>query len=154
MSTRCVINFYYNDGVARDEEVAAKVYRHCDGYPDGTPGVPACLERFFTEVEAQCTGTMYGTRFNDPSYLAAKFIVWQANEYHQEKMLAFGSLGVVQKNPGDIEYEYFVACGRYGRPRVAWRQAGTSIFHWDHTTLREKKEDTATYRLCNLLATS
>ncbi len=36
-----------------------------------------CLEGFFEAVKAQCADT----RFDDPSYLAAKFVVWRASRY-------------------------------------------------------------------------
>jgi len=101
MSTRCVINF--GEGSQGRE---AKIYRHCDGYPDGEHGVVNCLRRFCDDVEAQTGDHRYG----DPSYLAAKFVVWQARENASdpEKPLDFISLGVIKTNPGDIEYEYFV----------------------------------------------
>lgn len=118
MSTRCTINFCYG------KEVVAKIYRHCDGYPDGEHGVLADLEKFFANVSMQCSEDMYGTRFDDPSYLAAKFIVWQAGKNAQDRdtrPLAFGSLGVMKKNPGDIEYEYFVDCSGRDKPTVTYK---------------------------------
>lgn len=129
MSTRCVINF------TRGQSIAAKVYRHYDGYPDGAGGVVSSLAKFFSDVEKQT----HDTRFNDPSYLAAKFVVWQANEYSQKrdsktgklkkgKMLDFLGIGIVMANAGDIEYEYFVDCSRRdakGWPMVAWTHKRT-----------------------------
>lgn len=130
MSTRCVINF------GTDGEVEAKIYRHSDGYPDG---VLPDLQEFFAEVERQTSDT----RFNDPCYLAAKFVAWQSRQYaltqaqatvmRQNKLqdwpaanhgsvqryltehyLDFLSVGVMMENPGDIEYEYFVDCDSRG----------------------------------------
>jgi hypothetical protein len=121
MSTRCVINF------TAGKEIIAKVYRHCDGYPDG---VLPDLQTFFTAVE----GDTKDTRFGDPSYLAAKYVVWQAEQYANtydfrtnppskkaKPRLDFLSVGIVLTNPFDIEYEYDVQCARLdskGRPTV------------------------------------
>ena len=110
MSTKCVVNFSH-------EVIMSKVYIHSDGYPDGEHGIPARLETFFDDVKAQTSDT----RFNDPSYLAAKFVVWIANNdarkgYH----LDFTGVGVVIKDPEDIEYSYFVDCSVAGRPEVTF----------------------------------
>lgn len=129
MSTRATINFGY-EGDSK-KHVVAKIYHHSDGYPDGQHGILAKLQRFFTAVEEQTTDT----RFDDPSYLAAKFVVFVAagnreisRQYGGAKEgdcpLAFLGVGVLQENPSDIEYEYFVSCGRsQGRPEVYWRLA-------------------------------
>ena len=112
MSTRCTLHFGYGD------KPAAIIYRHSDGYPDG---VLPDLERFFADVEAQTKDT----RFDDPTYLAAKFVVWQANDYvvaarkypwrkgETVHMLDFLSVGVMLRDPGDIEYRYLINCGQH-----------------------------------------
>ena len=111
MSTRCTINFNYG------KEVVAKVYRHSDGYPDGVLGD---LAKFFADVEKDNRATM-DTRFKDPSYLAAKYVVWQAHQYAKAYVggkykatprLAFSGVGVVIEDPGDIAYTYFVDCNK------------------------------------------
>ena len=135
MSTRCTLHFEQNG------QKAAIVYRHCDGYPESDVGVLADFDRFLSDVEAQTNDT----RFTDPCYLAAKFVVWQANqnaktygrnpetgeyEYTPAGMLDFLSLGVVLHDPGDIEYRYHVKCngsGENGRPVVAWEKAGLGM---------------------------
>ena len=61
MSTRCNIH------LPNEDEVEANIYRHYDGYPDA---VLPDLARFFEQVRADTQDT----RFNDPSYLAAKFL--------------------------------------------------------------------------------
>lgn len=98
MSTRCVINFCYERG-----KDVAKIYRHWDGYPDS---VLPDLDQFFCDVEAQTDDT----RFSDPSYLAAKYVVWQAgkNARDPKKPLDFLSVGVLNEVPGDAEFEYWV----------------------------------------------
>lgn len=124
MSTRCNIHFNYYDG-----KTAANIYRHSDGYPDG---VLPDLERFFADVEAQTDDT----RFSDASYLAAKFVVWQATENAQiwafdyitgkpgeVKPLNFLGVGVVMQDAGDGEYVYEVTEARNGgRPTVTHRK--------------------------------
>ena len=105
MSTRCVINFTYG------KEPSAKIYRHYDGYP---VAVEPDLERFFRDVEAQTEDT----RFTDASYLAAKFVVWQAHEYSDQKgNLDFLGVGVIVEDPGDIEFIYTVDCGKMTKDR-------------------------------------
>jgi hypothetical protein len=115
MSTRCTINF------TEGGRVIAKIYRHSDGYPDTEHGVLADIAKFFADVEAQTSDT----RFGDASYLAAKFVVWQAGQYARPgKPLDFLSLGILGKDPGDIEYTYAVECEKReasGRPKVSHR---------------------------------
>jgi hypothetical protein len=129
MSTRCTIHFGDQYGVD------AIIYRHSDGYPDGEHGVPATLERFFETVEEQTEDT----RYQDPSYLAAKFLVYQADLYSKTsystytpgggydeskaKPLDFLSVAPILKDPADIEYRYTVHSDRRdskGRPEVTW----------------------------------
>lgn len=116
MSTRCNIHFTEHDAGT----VVANVYRHSDGYPEG---VLPDLQQFFTDVEDQTSDT----RFDDPSYLAAKFVVWQAGQYARGgKPLDFLSVGVSTADAGDGEYVYTVACSRPfsgGRPEVTWAGA-------------------------------
>ena len=125
MSTRC--NIHFNDG----EHVVANIYRHSDGYPDGEHGVPACLQRFFVAVETQCNGD---TRFDDPEYLAAKFLVWQAHEnqsYERERgedptRLKFTGVSPCLRDHGDIEHIYTVDCENLDqdrRPTVTHEEA-------------------------------
>ena len=128
MSTRCTIHFH--DGA--EEEPTAIIYRHSDGYPDG---ILPDLEQFFADVREQTEDT----RFGDPSYLAAKYVVWQADQYSSSRnwnlpdaprikgnMLNFLSLGVLMKDPGDIEYRYHIWCAfswqSDDNPSVTWEE--------------------------------
>lgn len=134
MSTRCTIHFHDGPG----ETSRAIVYRHADGYPEGDHGVLKDLGRFFDAVEAQTKDT----RFGDPEYLAAKYVVWQAKENAVKftwngdtyeivpsEPLDFLSLGVTLKDPADIEYRYHVRCTLFdgfaanARPKVDWEKA-------------------------------
>jgi hypothetical protein len=132
----CTINFTYG------ETVEAKVYRHSDDHPDGEHGVLRDLEQFFAAVEEQTQDTA----FNDASYLAAKFVVWQAAKnagttavgtppvVSWSRPLAFTGVGILQQDRADIAYRYFVDCvghmtqsapSPYSRrhPSVHWEQA-------------------------------
>lgn len=121
MSTRCNIHFSYG---ARERDLAANIYRHSDGYPDGKHGVPADLARFFAAVEEATRDT----RFDDPEYLAAKYLVWQAGECTRSgKALDFLGVSPCIEDHGDIEYVYTVNCGALdesGHPSVTWVEAG------------------------------
>lgn len=111
MSTRCNIHF---NGWGR---TVANIYRHSDGYPEG---VLPDLQSFFEAVETQTRDT----RFDDAGYLAAKFVVWQANQFQRGQPLNFLSLGVCIEDHTDIEYVYEVNCEEHeenGRPIVTHR---------------------------------
>ena len=128
MSTRSTTHF------VEGEYLDAIVYRHADGYPEGHG---ADLLKFFTEV----ADTVKDTRFYDGSYLAAKLVVWLAKQFarHYDSKkgkwvangyLDFNSVGIVQEDPGDIQYRYVVDCSVMvnGRPRVTVFEAkGTEL---------------------------
>lgn len=105
MSTRATVHFLYEE---KDNPLAI-IYRHCDGYPDG---LGEDLKTFLEEVK----NNVEDNRFSDPNYLAAKFVVWQANRYSNKSYsgkkhyLNFLSIGVMIKDPGDIEYRYKIIC--------------------------------------------
>lgn len=71
MSTRANIHFMDEYGTA------SIIYRHSDGYPSGL-GVD--LHKFLDEA-----AKLQDNRFDDPEYLAAKYLVWQAGEYVQRE---------------------------------------------------------------------
>lgn len=103
----------------------AIVYRHGDGYPSGAG---ADIYKFIDRVSQ-----LQDKRFNDPSYLAAKYVVFLAEMFAHTypppdfkqtpaaDRLDFMSVGIVSEDPGDIEYRYVVACdgsGPNGAPTV------------------------------------
>jgi hypothetical protein len=128
MSTRSTTWFVSGD-TSRPE---AKVYRHADGYPEGHG---RDLQRFFGDVADQTRDT----RFDDPSYLAAKLIVWLAREFatsydggkrtsHADtRPLDFLSVGVVQDDPGDVEFVYVVDCATFDAAGVPEHDDGDAI---------------------------
>lgn len=120
MSTRSTTHF------VEGGKTCAIVYRHADGYPDGHG---AELQEFFADVEAQTQDT----RYNDPSYLAAKLVVWLAdkfaNKYERDEAtgeygyvksqpLDFLSVGVCIEDPEDIEYRYVIQCDEHVPPHA------------------------------------
>lgn len=127
MSTSCTILFQ------AENALTARVYRHYDGDPDS---VSADMERFFDAVEEQCIDT----RFADPPYLAAKFVVWQAWEYAKSHAamtaaimngkarpdavapLAFNTVGICTRDADDLAYVHTVTCSG-GRPVLTSRRA-------------------------------
>lgn len=118
MSTRMTAHFRHGSPDKPVGKVSAIVYRHLDGYPDGF--LPD-FEEFLDEVEKQAPND---TRFNDPEYLAAKYVVWQAMQYGGgDRYLDFLSVGVTTQDPADIEYRYTIWCDmRGGRPQVTYEK--------------------------------
>jgi hypothetical protein len=128
MSTRCMIKF----GEKRGKKLVAEamIYQHSDGYPNGWHGVLVLMQRFFRAVEKDADDT----RFNDPEFLAAKFVVWvtqtigrkyASSNFGKDGPLNFLSHGVSLREHGDIEYCYFVDCSRkdeQGRPLILVRR--------------------------------
>lgn len=115
MSTRAAIHFEDSRGKAH-----AIVYRHSDGYPEG---LGKDIDEFVTEVRSY----VIDNRFNDPSYLAAKWVVWDCKRYVEglSKMglrsghyLDFLGCGILLDDPFDIAYRYHVVCD--GKPTVRW----------------------------------
>jgi hypothetical protein len=121
MATRSQVKFS-DRGV-----VAANIYVHYDGYPDGEAGRLNQLQRFFKSVKENCGDT----RFHDAEYLAAKYIVWYATEYLKDEenpkhALNFSGIGVCLEDHGDIEYTYLVDCDHHdpetGFPTVDYKK--------------------------------
>ena len=111
MSTRATVHFC---DVGQSKPTAI-VYRHGDGYPEG---LGADLKRFVSTLKKR----VKDKRLGDASYLAAKWVVFDAQQmskYSQQKektRLAFLSVGIVRRDPADIEYRYIVICD--GKPTI------------------------------------
>ena len=121
MSTRCNIHFSYKG----DEQPWSNIYRHYDGHPET---VYADLAKFFEAVESEAPDD---TRFDDPSYLAAKFVVWQARQYAKAPLgigsdspaLRFTGVAPVIEDAEDGAYVFDVQCFDRRRPSIRWRRA-------------------------------
>jgi hypothetical protein len=115
MSTRCNIHFVNTNDVGGG--IVANIYRHYDGDPNN---VDRDLTRFFKTVEAHTTDT----RFHDPSYLAAKFVVWQADENTTTRhKMDFTGVGIMNEDAGDAAYIYTVDCtSAVWFPKISWRE--------------------------------
>ena len=116
MSTPAIVNF-----CDKDENIQASIYVHWDGYPDDEDGMFHQLNNFFENV-SQLTDT----RFKDPSYLAAKFIVHLMDG-------DIGSLGCgVVSNPNKfqcVNYFYTVICKDNTKPKVICSTTQTESPH-------------------------
>lgn len=112
--SRCNIHFASKHGTVR-----ANIYRHFDG---DRGSIMADLDVFFLDVRLQCGND---TRFDDPEYLAAKFLVWQADRYCEDKRpLNFTGVAPVLHDAGDGEYIHTVHCvDRAEIPGVETRSA-------------------------------
>lgn len=116
MGTRSTTHFTHGD----EKKPTAIIYRHGDGYPEAA-GVD--IHKFLNECKA-----LKDSRLNDPSYLAAKYVVFLADMFNVDydftdgKMkeikpasrLEFISVGVLMQDPGNIEYRYVINCGKIG----------------------------------------
>ena len=116
MSTPCTVTF---------ERSGGRIYKHWDGYPEE---MLPLLKRFLDTVEAETKDT----RFSDASYLAAKFVVFLANEYRREgaAQMDFLSVGILPSEgefgAGDFgeHFSYHVDCEllnrKTGRPTIRY----------------------------------
>lgn len=106
----------------QDNFIDIIIYRHGDGYPD-VAGVD--IRRFLHEVDEN----LEYKRFDDPEYLAAKYVVWLSRRYQDgddAHYLDFIGVGVCSYDPGDIEYRYTVHCDETedGPPRISCERIG------------------------------
>ena len=137
MSTRSTTHFIDSEF---SQKPIAIVYRHTDGYPEGA-GMD--IMKFLRACKK-----LPDSRLNDPAYLAAKYVVFladmfnnkftkfeqagvcdeshkpvKAGEYGYKRAaskLDFLSVGILQKDAGDIGYRYVIDCGKLvkGLPTV------------------------------------
>jgi len=119
MGTSSTVRFGSSGVVGGGTEAA--VYVHYDGYPEG---MRETLRGFFEAVERDTGDHRYG----DPTYLAAKFVVWVATQYPRwtaEAPLDFLGVGVVTEPARyAVDYDYVVDSGQWdarGRPTVWYR---------------------------------
>ena len=113
MSTRSTTHFKWT----ADSDSTAIIYRHPDGYPEGHG-------QFLVDWLADLDENVSDPRFTDPSYLATKLVVALGREFNctyrfvegesakvmNDHPLDFLSVGIVDKDPGDIEFRYEVTC--------------------------------------------
>jgi hypothetical protein len=118
MATRSNIHF------VQDSKIIANVYVHYDGYPENRIQE---LQEFFLEVKSKVNDT----RFKDPSYLAAKFIVWYTQIrdtraiVNETASLDFLGIGITNQDAGDSDYIYTVDSSKkdfIGFPVVTYRK--------------------------------
>lgn len=113
MSTRCQVAFK-----RFGKDYSALIYRHSDGYPE-VAGVD--LHNFLDSCADLKLRSWSGSRFNDPEYLAAKYVVWLAEQFRFDQTrkhpLDFLCVGVCKEMHWDIDYLYEIVCTE-GRPKV------------------------------------
>lgn len=97
MGDRGVIRF---NGYGKD--VAAIYVHYCGSYADEV------LDEFF---EAELADPKHDNRFDDPSYLAARFVTW----YSESDGLG---IGIVEPDSSMGETDWRVYCESSGKPRV------------------------------------
>jgi|GEM_PF-3708980 hypothetical protein len=86
------------------------------------PGLGQDLQRFVADIRAN----VKDNRFNDAAYLAAKWVVWDANNHRRimadaglakaDHICNFLSVGILDRDAGGIEYRYKVVCD--GTPTI------------------------------------
>lgn len=122
MGTRSTTHFKYKD------KTEAIIYRHWDGYPEGAG---ADILNFIEECSK-----LNDSRFNDPCYLAARYVVFLAKKFTRDykevngrleeienpSPLSFLSVGVVMADPGDIEYRYVITASEYDYDTLQTRE--------------------------------
>jgi len=106
MSTRATIHWKES----KEGKAVAITYRHSDGYPEG---LGKDIKDFLNEIDK-----LPDNRFNDPSYLAARWIVYDSVFKRDTNDLGFTGVGIVNEDPGDIEYRYEVICENRNKPEV------------------------------------
>ena len=117
MSTRSTTHFIDSRWIDQNTGkpfVDAIVYRHTDGYPEA-----AGRDLFEFLLRSK---SLPDSRLTDPSYLAARFVVFLAQKYADlGDPINFISVGITMQDPNDIAYRYTVDCGDHtpeGLPTV------------------------------------
>jgi hypothetical protein len=122
MGNRTLVRFTTPEDLSNIDTPRAMIYLHWGGDASFMDSV---FDEFFSAVEEQC-GT--DTRFTDPSYLAAKFVVWMADQQKtspdESSVLDFLSVGVDTASvlaairSGANTFAVVTASARNLRPRV------------------------------------
>ncbi len=96
--TRTIVQF------TSENKVEAQIYVHNGGEPTS---MASLLSEFFSAASL-----VYDRRFDDPTYLAAKFVVWFATEKSHcgGSPLNFVGIGVYMTIPEDVRYVYKLDC--------------------------------------------
>jgi hypothetical protein len=112
MATSCTVTFISQNSPA------AIIYRHHDGYPESAG-------KDILNFLDTCS-KLPDSRLDDPSYLAAKYVVWLANQFNENpnNPLDFLGVGVCLKNPLYLDYTYEINCSS-SPPSVTYFTAKT-----------------------------
>jgi hypothetical protein len=100
MSTRCTTHFCeYGQDVAI-------IYRHSDGGPT--------VHGYYLQEFLERCKALKDSRLDDPSYLAARFLVDLVSSQPKPEsgqIIDFRGVGIVAQDPDDIDFRYVVNCG-------------------------------------------
>lgn len=125
MSTRSTIHF-------KDEYGETIIYRHSDGY------VAVGGADLLDFIDRYTKGR--GAAHMDRSYAAAHFVVFLAKMFQRgDDPLDFLSVGIDDRDPGDIEYRYTVMCDASGTVYVEERDFDV-VHPWDNVAFKGRRE--------------
>mgnify|MGYP003650049688 CR=1 FL=1 len=109
MGTRSLHKFYGSEELLEEQKPTAVIYRHWDGYIEGA-GLD--IKEFLETLR----DTNMDSRFNDSSYLSAKYLVYLAQNFAgdwADNPLDFLSVGIMPTHK-DVdawqEYTYHFIC--------------------------------------------
>ena len=146
MGASTYVRFVRGDGAARNvDKIVPMIYLHWGGPPEL---MAETFDDFFAQVEVDCGKD---TRYSDPEYLAAKFVVFSAansNDGEKPGTLDFLSVGVAALSVlaaiRSGAFTYAVDCSRAGnrlRPTVLVDETlfaeGREIAHHSVCTIEE-----------------
>ena len=120
MATRSLTTFADKNG-----DIMATVYKHWDGHPDS---MMPLFTRFFTRCSA-----LSSPRFDDPFYLAAKWVVFLAENdraggsgRYTDDPLDFLGVGIMSPGVDAWEdYVYTVKCANDAYPLVTVKETNS-----------------------------
>jgi len=110
----------------------ALIYKHSDGYPDNYHGGFAVWQRFVDKVVKDAETGIYGNRFDDAEYLAARFVYFLLVCENKETNLNFGGVGISKDLHGDIEYIYEIDCDNSNAPVLRCKKIYTGKYVNQH----------------------
>lgn len=114
MGERSTYTFTYDSTPEAVKQDMAHVYLHWGG--ETHEDCEQTMRQFYEDLTAQTTDT----RVDDPSYLAAKFVVWAAARSRRDGKgeLNFLSVGIMSERMQAADYGVVICCGdiNFGLP--------------------------------------
>jgi len=97
-----------------NNKIKATIYKHYDGDPHT---IFQDFQNFFNASK-----TLKDSRFNDPNYLAARYVVWLANQFSETSPIDFLGVGICITQPYGIQYQYFIDCSTAFTPIIEYKE--------------------------------